>query len=149
MSNQLTHGVIDHPESTRPTDYLYRLSVKGFVRNEKGEVLVVKESGRSYWDLPGGGMDHGEDLTTAITREMQEEVNLTGEFTHRIISVDQPAYSAQHNFWQVRLIFEIIPHSMIFSAGVDSDEIAFIHPKEFEHSASEAERRIFTYASLV
>lgn len=56
------HGVIEHLEGTRKTDYLYRLSIKGIIFNDTGEILFVKESGRDWWDLPGGGMDHGEDI---------------------------------------------------------------------------------------
>ncbi len=40
------HGVIDHPEGSRKTDYLYRISIKGIILNDAGEVLLVKESGR-------------------------------------------------------------------------------------------------------
>jgi len=147
MSYTPTLGIITHSDSNRPTDYLYRISIKGLIRNDKGEVLVVKESGRTYWDLPGGGMDHGEDFDTAIAREMNEEVSLQGEFTYRIIDIDQPAFSAQHNFWQVRMIFEIIPTDMAFAPGIDSDEIAFIHPDILKDADNEVTRRIYTYAT--
>ena len=60
------HGVVEHLEKIRKTDYLYRLSIKGIIFNDAGEILFVKESGRDWWDLPGGGMDHGEDIETAI-----------------------------------------------------------------------------------
>lgn len=56
------HGVIKHPNSPRPTDYLFRVSLKCVIRNDAGEVLAVKEVGRDFWDLPGGGMDHGESI---------------------------------------------------------------------------------------
>lgn len=42
------HGVVEHPESTRKTDYLYRLSIKGTIFNDTGEILFVKESGRDW-----------------------------------------------------------------------------------------------------
>lgn len=68
------HGIIDQSELGRKTDYLYRVSIKGLIRNSKDEVLVVKEAGRTWWDLPGGGMDHDEDIKSALAREMHEEV---------------------------------------------------------------------------
>ena len=120
------HGVIKHSEGTRKTDYLYRLSIKGIVFNDAGEMLFVKESGRDWWDLPGGGMDHGEDIKTAIAREMKEEVNLTGDFTYRIAHVDDPAELKNAKVLQVRLIFIIKPDIMEFSPGDDGDEVAFI-----------------------
>ena len=120
------HGVIEHPEGTRKTDYLYRLSIKGIIFNNAGEILFVKESGRDWWDLPGGGMDHGEDIKTAIAREMKEEVNLTGDFSYKIVHVDDPAELKNAKVLQVRLIFIIRPEIMEFSPGDDGDEIAFI-----------------------
>jgi ADP-ribose pyrophosphatase YjhB (NUDIX family) len=33
--------------------------------------------GRSYWLLPGGGVDYGETLAQALEREMMEECALT------------------------------------------------------------------------
>lgn len=148
MSQQKSLGVIDHTSSDRKTDFLYRVSIKGLVQNEHGEVLVVKETGRDWWDLPGGGMDHGEDLRATIAREMKEEVNLTGEFEYRIISVDEPAYLASHDFWQLRLIFSVQPKDMNFSVGEDGDEIAFMDPALFKNSTSEVERCIYTYTQL-
>jgi 8-oxo-dGTP pyrophosphatase MutT (NUDIX family) len=147
MSIQNSLGVIrhDHP-STRRTDYLYRVSLKCLVWNDKGEVLIVKETGRGHWDLPGGGMDHGEAIKAAIAREMDEEVSLQGDFGYRIVSVDEPAHLRAYNFWQLRLIYEITPSAMVFAPGEDADAIAFKDPREFKDSGVEVERRIYRYA---
>ena len=146
MPKNSAQGVVTHDTpSTRHTDFLYRISLKCLIRNDKGEVLVVKESGRDYWDLPGGGMDHGESIIAAIAREMKEEVNLSGDFTYRVIAVDEPAYLKEHNFYQIRLIFELKPNNLTFSNGEDGDEISFIHPSVFQNSTIEVERRIDRY----
>ncbi|EDK72529.1 NUDIX hydrolase [candidate division TM7 genomosp. GTL1] len=140
-------GVINHDNNSRRTDYLYRLTLKCLVHNEKGEVLVVKETGRTWWDVPGGGMDHGESIKTAIAREMKEEVNLEGDFTYRIIDVDEPAL-LNHGFWQVRLIFEVTPENITFSPGDDGDEVVFMDPNSFKDSDSNVERRIYRYNQM-
>jgi ADP-ribose pyrophosphatase YjhB (NUDIX family) len=144
MTNNVL-GVINHNSTTRRTDYLYRISLKGFILNSEGKVLVVKETGRDWWDLPGGGMDHGEDIKSALAREMKEEVNLEGDFTYRIITTDEPAYLETHSFWQLLLIFAITPSNYTFSAGDDGDEIAFMSPNSFKDSTKEVERRIYRY----
>lgn len=136
-------GVVSH-DSARRNDFLYRLSLKCLVVNTKGEVLVVKETGRDYWDLPGGGMDHGESIALAIAREMNEEVKLEGGFAYDIIAVEEPAMLPQ-NFWQVRLIFEVKPHRMIFSSGDDCDAVMFMNPQVFEHSQNMTERLLYKY----
>lgn len=147
MTKQNSLGVIKQDEMDRRTDYLYRISVKCLIRNEKGEILVVKETGRDWWDLPGGGMDHGEQLQDAIAREMKEEVNLEGTFSYKIISVDEPAYLESYDFWLVRLIFELTPENMAFSTGDDGDEVMFIDPRLLKDSQSEIERRVYGYST--
>lgn len=138
-------GVIVH-NSARRNDYLYRVSVKCLIQNDKSELLVVKETGRHWWDLPGGGMDHGESIKKTIAREMKEEVNLTGEFSYEIVAVEEPDHLPAHNFWQIRLIYKVEPASMLFSAGADGDEVAFIDPDSFKNSKLEAERRVYAYS---
>lgn len=147
MSEQISQG-ITHETSNRRTDYLYRISIKGLIRNEKNEILVVKETGRTWWDLPGGGMDHSENIKFAIARELEEEVSLRGNFTYKVIDVDDPAYLKTHDFWQVRLIFEVKPDNLTFSPGEDGDKVAFMNPTIFKDSESEVERRIYRYATL-
>jgi 8-oxo-dGTP pyrophosphatase MutT (NUDIX family) len=149
MASTNPHGTIKYtPSSIRRPDYLYRLSLKCLIKDSDGNVLVVKETGRDWWDLPGGGMDHGEDLRSAIAREAIEEVGMQGDFTYRIVDVDEPAFLEMHNFWQLRLIFDVIPKQMSFNAGEDGDEIAFMDPDSFKDSSSKTEQRIYHYAKL-
>ena len=51
----------------------YRVAVKGLVYDESGRLLFVQERSDS-WDLPGGGLEHGEDITEALKREFLEEL---------------------------------------------------------------------------
>jgi 8-oxo-dGTP pyrophosphatase MutT (NUDIX family) len=146
MTKQDPQGVINHTKSsTRRTDYLYRISLKGFIRNDKGEFLTVKERGRDWWDLPGGGMDHNEGIKTALARELKEEINLKGDFTYCIISIDEPTYVDDHDFWQVRLIFEVKPEIMEFSPGEDGDEVIFMNPHKLENSNIKTEQSLLRY----
>lgn len=142
------HGIIDQSELGRKTDYLYRVSIKGLIRNTDGQVLVVKEAGRTWWDLPGGGMDHDENIESALAREMREEVGLTGDFTYRVIAVDNPGFLSHANVWQLRLIFEVVPETLPSEAGNDADEIHYIDPSELKDSEHSAERSVFEYASI-
>ncbi len=147
MQEQKPHGLINQIALGRKNDYLYRISIKGLIKNEAGQVLVVKESGRTWWDLPGGGMDHGEDIKTAIARELKEEVKLKGDFSYKIIAVDDPAYLSNANVLQVRLVFQVFPNIMKFDEGEDADMISFIDPKLLKNSDNVVERQIYKYAS--
>lgn len=72
------------------SDSLFRISLKAYIENDKGEVLVVKEMGREWWDLPGGGMDYEEDFEAALRRELEEEVGYTGKFSSDEIQFVNP-----------------------------------------------------------
>ncbi len=149
MQNMMPHGNIDQSAISRKNDYLFRLSIKALIQNENGEVLVVKETGRSWWDLPGGGMDHEESIKIAIARELKEEVNLSGDFTYKVISVDEPAFLEHANVWQVRLVFLVKPDLMQFSPGEDGDDLTFIKPSTLQDSSRDAERSVYRYSQLV
>jgi ADP-ribose pyrophosphatase YjhB (NUDIX family) len=52
------------------------LGVRAVVIDRAGHVLLVKHSYVSGWHFPGGGVETGETLREALTRELQEEANV-------------------------------------------------------------------------
>ena len=56
---------------------------------EDGRILLVRhrllDSGRSYWVLPGGGAEAGEDGETCVVREVREETHVDVEVV-RVLS---------------------------------------------------------------
>ena len=52
----------------------------GALIKENNKVLLIKRRGRlfpNHWSLPGGQGEQGEDMVTAIQREVKEEINCT------------------------------------------------------------------------
>jgi len=142
------HGAISHTHDPERKDYLFRVSLKSVIFNEDGEVLVVKETGRDWWDLPGGGIDHGESVKEGLARELREEVSLTGNFEYRAILAEDPHYLNGLNLYQMRITFLVQPEVMIFSPGDDGDEVLFVNPSIFKDSELMTERRIYDYSRL-
>ena len=142
------NGVILHADNPGRTDYSFRVSLKAVIFNEIDQVLVVKENGRDWWDIPGGGIDHGESVEEGLRRELYEEVSLTGEFMHEAILVEDPKYLHGLNLYQTRIAFLVTPKNLVFTPGDDADEVLFIDPFKFKDSAVMAERKIYEYAQL-
>lgn len=51
------------------------VAVAGLVQDAEERVLMIR-SPRCDWEFPGGQVEEGEDLTTALQREVQEETGV-------------------------------------------------------------------------
>ncbi len=57
---------------------LYRLSIKAIIIQDH-KILLIKEQDDEWWSLPGGGIDYGEDILSALERELHEELGIGSE----------------------------------------------------------------------
>jgi ADP-ribose pyrophosphatase YjhB (NUDIX family) len=69
--------------ATRPLMHLYwrlargmTLGVRGLVIDGQDRVFLVKHTYVAGWHLPGGGVEPGETVLDAFTRELKEEGNI-------------------------------------------------------------------------
>ncbi|MGX8694249.1 MAG: NUDIX domain-containing protein [Methanobrevibacter sp.] len=73
-------------------DMPYGLTVRGIIKNDEGEILIVKRHPKSrtdpeMWELPGGKVESGEFFADALVREIKEETNLdvkVGDFCEAV-----------------------------------------------------------------
>ena len=52
------------------------LGVRGMAIDAEGRIFLIKHSYAPGWYLPGGGVEAGESMLEALTREMREEGNI-------------------------------------------------------------------------
>ena len=70
----------------------YGLTVRGVIKNDSGEILIVKRHPKSktdpeMWELPGGKVEKGEHFADALVREIKEETDLdvsVGDFCEAV-----------------------------------------------------------------
>jgi ADP-ribose pyrophosphatase YjhB (NUDIX family) len=123
---------------------MYRVSLKVIIRNQSGEVLVVREKG-SGWSLPGGGVDHGEEIGKALKRELYEEVLIDAPFTSRFVGADT-FYVEHRQRWQMWLVYELdLAKGYAYGKGIDADEVAFMDPAALKDSKVRSEQLVYKW----
>lgn len=63
--------------STLPSSF-YRVTAKALIFDEEGRLLVIKNH-KGGSELPGGGIEFGEDIEKCLRRELQEELHVSLE----------------------------------------------------------------------
>lgn len=64
---------------------IYHLGVKALIRNQSGEILLLKVNQEkfknpkpgNYWDIPGGRVLNGHTVEETLQREIEEETGIT------------------------------------------------------------------------
>jgi 8-oxo-dGTP pyrophosphatase MutT (NUDIX family) len=106
----------------------YRTSVKALILDDRKRFLLTRESdGR--WELPGGGIDHGETPEMCLKREINEEMGI------EVISVSkQPSYFYTDNHWKyewiANVLFETTLAHLDFIPSDECTEIRFFTKEE-------------------
>jgi ADP-ribose pyrophosphatase YjhB (NUDIX family) len=66
-------------------------AVAAIIRDEAGQVLLIRRGDGRGWSLPGGVMEPGEDLAGCVVREVEEETGLQVEPVHLVGVYSDPA----------------------------------------------------------
>lgn len=138
---KLTNGHLVTQDSVGVTrhDYLYRISLKALIYNDAGQILVVKEINRTYWDLPGGGMDYDEDFESSLKRELYEEVGYKGDLRYQLFDASEQMYIERLDANQICFYCRVWPENFDFAPGEEGDEVMFVDPEELLLQKSEVD----------
>ena len=122
----------------------YRVSVKAYVTNEKGQVFVVRENdkkGGSWWGLPGGGLDHGETPEACLKREIQEELGIK-EVIINEISYTKSFYMDRKDAWLIWIVYRAKINTDRFVVADGVTNAKFIDIEDIESSEDMFEQAI-------
>lgn len=107
--------------------------VGAIVRDAAGGLLLVRrghDPGRGLWSIPGGRVEAGESLATAVEREVREETGLAVRAGEPVGQVLIPAPGAVYEV--VDLACTLTDPAQRPVAGDDADEVAFVHPRDLD-----------------
>lgn len=116
------------PPATRRTKANKEVSAMGWIEDEFGKVLMVKQRrGRKLWSLPGGKVRANESLATAVAREIFEETGF------KIRSATACDYYDRHEKANLTVLYRIllkeVPASSPDSSEIESAAFRTTPPK--------------------
>jgi 8-oxo-dGTP pyrophosphatase MutT (NUDIX family) len=108
----------------KESELVPRSSVYGVITRENEVLLVNDRTGEDKWDLPGGGIEDGEDLETALSREIKEETGMSlrgmSEMVCQFVEYFYDLTSNQG--WEsTRSFFKVECDGEVVSGGNDDD----------------------------
>ena len=128
-----------------PTAANHTLGVGAVVINDKNEILVIKEriSNLGY-KLPGGHIDNGEMISTAVSREVLEETGIIVEF-ESIISL---GHFYPHQFHKSNLYVICTANPKTFEINIqDIEEI--LDAKWVDENAYLSDEKVLDYSKAI
>jgi 8-oxo-dGTP pyrophosphatase MutT (NUDIX family) len=107
----------------------YRISVKAFVLDESGEKFLLVRDQPGFWELPGGGLEWGEEVHTGLAREIQEEMGIN------VVSIkDTPKYAytfkSMKGEWAANLVYETELEHLNFVPSNECTDAQFFTAEE-------------------
>jgi 8-oxo-dGTP diphosphatase len=68
----------------------FRIGVFALIFDEDQRVLLARRRDIDWWNLPGGGVEHGETVEQAVRREVREETGLEVEVNYLVGVYSKP-----------------------------------------------------------
>lgn len=123
----------------------YRKNVAAIIVNEHGEILICERRGnKNAWQFPQGGVDKGESVQEALTREIFEEVGLeqsaysvgTEKGGYKYLYPSKVAQKKKHigqeqSYFLCRLV-EGAPEVHISDDNPEFQDFDWVRPAEFK-----------------
>jgi 8-oxo-dGTP pyrophosphatase MutT (NUDIX family) len=101
-------------------------SAKAIVMNQLGQVLVLKDAGGKWHDLPGGRIHEGEDAVTGLAREVREETGLSIGDIQLGETINFKAGKVPHT----TLLFKATALTLDVQLSTEHSDHAWVEPKD-------------------
>lgn len=137
-------------------EMMFYIGVKALIEDKKGRILLFHSPGWSqqniqpHWDLPGGRIDVGENLLTALKREIYEETGIKKYSKPQFFYATISHHLTTHKIYDFKvglaiLVYKIkIPGSSEFKISDEHTKYEWVTPKEAGKRLSEKYPNDFT-----
>lgn len=124
-------------------DTFYRVTAKAIIKDDRGYVLSVWDSD-GFWNIPGGGIDHGDSIKSGLAREIEEELGYAGDFSMEYIDT-LTYYSSRLDYCCMHIFFDVKLANYQNTIGTDTTKAEFINPAQFKDAANVSHQFIYKY----
>jgi ADP-ribose pyrophosphatase YjhB (NUDIX family) len=108
----------------------YRLSLKGLILNETRDKFLIVQEDNGLWELPGGGLDWGENPQDGLRREIEEEMGLKVTWVSKTPSYLIVGQKKKDDIWISNVIFEVTVENLDFTPSEECVAIRFVNSTE-------------------
>ncbi len=112
----------------------YRISVKALVYDETRTKFLAVQEASGVWELPGGGLDHGETPEEGLRREVKEEMGLdvtyVAENPSFFFTCDKKNGPAGYTKWVANVLYEIRLAHLDITPSDECVAVRFVTPEE-------------------
>lgn len=100
-----------------------RMAAGAMIRNESGELLLVKPTYKDTWEIPGGCIESDESPLSGCVREIKEELGLDVSL-NRLLCVDYTVSQGERTeALQFLFVGPILSHHAIAKIRIPKDEL--------------------------
>ncbi|MCU4163700.1 NUDIX hydrolase N-terminal domain-containing protein [Carboxylicivirga caseinilyticus] len=113
LSKELMAAIVNQPIETIDRFYLPpkeyptpKVDVRGFILNEKDEILMAKEVMDGKWTIPGGWADIGFTPAEIAVKEVEEETGIKSEVVRLLAVYDKRCHNHPASpFYVYKIVF--------------------------------------------
>jgi 8-oxo-dGTP diphosphatase len=121
----------------------YRVSVKALILDETRTKFLLMREDNGCWELPGGGLDHTEDIEEGLRRELLEEGNFAIESIN-----PEPKYVYKclnsRNEPTINVLYEVKLKTLDFTPTDECEEVRFYTTEEAEKLKTLSNIKVFS-----
>lgn len=110
-----------------PSPY-YRVSLKALVFDNDRRLLVI-QSEDGFWEIPGGGWEHGESMQNCLRREVMEEIGV-GVNDIAFTTIYPYSSKGRTGHMRLKLAMEVSIDGTDFTLGNDIKAYKYVTAKE-------------------